>query len=603
MMMKLRENLHLVLYALVIVFVLTIFLSWGAGGADVFSTQGLAGVIGDKKVRVDEFQNAFNRQKEMYETQSGQKMPETQEEQFRKTVWNQMVNEYIFQKELEKRGLSLSDDEVRYQVNQYPMEQLKTNEAFLTDGKFDAVKYQATVSRDAQFAYQLLDHYSRNYSIQTMKSFVENTNVISEAQAFEDYKKTNLKANVKYLGIYNSSIRTSEIEIKDEDLKSYYEENLDKYKVDEKRKIEYIKIQIIPSKEDTQFLLDEFEIVKERILEGNSDFSDEVKLESDDAASKENDGIIDFFPKGRYSEQFDNLAFDAAINDIIGPIAHRGSFILAKVLEKRKNDSGEDEIKIQQIVKQVFNTPTTIENYDETANLALEDAKAGKDLKAIAEDYSISYDETGYILNDGFIPGIGQHAYLSSFVFSKNIADISNIIRRNQGNTMYIVKIVDIREAGYDSFDQVQGQIRSAVIQDKKSAKSKEILEKFSSEIKLKTFEEISEMKELKNISDTDSTGTVNYYNSPQVGRIGNSPELVKFILKSSAGEISEPIITSVGTFYVTVISKNELQEEDFLKNKYSTLSILEMLGKSKSFIQWVDNVKSNYNVEEYRLY
>lgn len=577
-------------------FVFTIFLEWGAGGAGVLSTQGLAGQIGDMKLTSQDFNFRVNQALKQYEERTGQKYPDAQLETFRKQMWDQLVNEYVINKELEKRHIESTDSEFVYASYNDPVPQIKNNPQLQTNGVFDKDKLRQIVAQNPNLAYQLDYFFRTTYPQRVMKFFVDNSVTVSDAEVLETYKKENMQASLRYLGVQKARLATKDFDVSDAEISAYYNENKESYKEDEKRKIEYIRLDVEPSVEDTNIVVDELEEIKNRIISDELDFGDEAKIESNDKVSAENGGETGMVLRSAYSSAFTTALTSAPKDQIIGPIYEGGRYVIAKLVAQNK-----DSINIQMIAKDVHAGTTTIDNFDELATQAIASAKEGS-LSTYAQENDITYNETAFFVNNGNIPGIGRNAYLTDFVFKKDVGAVSNEIRLNQSKTIYVAKIVDIKPEGYQELSAVSARIKNIVLNDKKGEKAKELLSSAKTQLATSSFAEVAAGDALKSVSVTDTTGQVKYYDS-FIRTLGKSAELVKFISNAKATDVSEPILTTSGAFVVELIGKDMFNETDFVAKKAEIRTRLNNTKTYNEFGRWLEAAKENYEIEVYRLY
>ena len=602
MMMKMRENLHLVLYALIIVFLLTIFFSWGAGGGDVLSDRNLAGKIGSQNVSLQQFDVTVRNQKEYIRQTQGREVPSDQIDAFRKSVWEQMVSEHVLKEEIDSRNLELTGEEFLYATYNDPIPQLKQSEQFQENGIFSPTKFREFLQQpnNEQLAFQLKSYYQSTYAQNTMQQYVENTNVVTEAEVLETYKSENLKANIKYYGYRKSKLKASNYKVTDADIQAYYDQNKNDYKVDAKRKIEYIKMTVIPTKEDTALTLQQIQQVKESIVEG-ANFVEEIRFMSDnqeDADKKDED--LDWVAKESRSSKFDELVFSAKKGDVIGPFWDSDKFVLVDLIDKRKNpDTKDDEVKFREIVKNIVAGPTTTENFEYLAEDALIAAKEGK-MKSFADTNSIEYNETAYITDNGFIPGIGQNAYLSNFIFKKSVGDVSRQVRLNKGETIFIVRILDAQDEGFQPVDQVKIAIERLVLDQKKLDSGRQMLIQLKDKLRSATFKEVLAADTSK-LAETDTTGITNFYGK-LVKKLGTSAELSYMVETLPLNKISEPIETSAGIFVIEVLTRTDFNEAEYEAKRIEIRKRLEN-QRFGLYRKWLADVRKDYDIEEIRLY
>jgi peptidyl-prolyl cis-trans isomerase D len=596
MMMKMRQKLTWVMGLLVAAFVFTIFLQWGAGGAGVLSNEGYAGKIGDLKLSRQDFDLRVRQALQNYKDQTGNDYPDAQIDLFRKQVWEQLVTEYVIKQELEHRQIASTDSEFLYTTYNDPMPQLKNNPSLQTNGVFDVEKFKQIVAQNTSLAYQLDYVFRTSYPQRVMQFFVDNSQTVSEAEVLETYRKEKLAVNLRYIGVQSAKLPTADFETTDDEIAAYYNENKETYKEDEKRKIEYIRLDVTASVEDTNIVVDELEDIKNRILTDELVFSDEARIESEDKATVDNGGETGMVARGTYSTAFEEALLAAGKNQIVGPIFEGGRFVIAQLV-----DATEDSINFQHIVKVVAPGTTTLDNYEDLAAQAVEAGKEAS-LSAYAAENDLNYNETAFFVNNGNIPGIGRNAYLNDFIFKKDVDAVSREVRTNQGRTIFVAKIVAIQPAGYKDLESLKPQIKNIILSEKKSAKAKAMLAAVKDQLSTSTFAEVANSNELKSVAVTDTTGMINYYDK-YIRTLGKSPELVKFIMNASPAQISDPIETTSGAYIVEVIRRVDFNQSEYDENKKIIRQTLINQLRQAEFSKWLTAAKETYDIELYRLY
>lgn len=116
-----------------------------------------------------------------------------------------------------------------------------------------------------------------------------------------------------------------QIEISDEELKTYFEENKDSLGEAEQVKASHILV------EDEAVAKE----VKQKLTDG-ADFAELAKEYSTDEGSKENGGELGFFPKGTMVAEFEDVAFSLPINEISDPVKSEYGYHIIKVEEKKE---------------------------------------------------------------------------------------------------------------------------------------------------------------------------------------------------------------------------------------------------------------------------
>jgi foldase protein PrsA len=117
----------------------------------------------------------------------------------------------------------------------------------------------------------------------------------------------------------------SQIEITDEELMAYFEENKDSLGEAEQVKASHILVK-------DEALATE---IKQKLADG-ADFAELAKEYSTDEGSKENGGELGFFARGTMVTEFEDAAFTLPINQISDPVKSDYGYHIIKVEEKKE---------------------------------------------------------------------------------------------------------------------------------------------------------------------------------------------------------------------------------------------------------------------------
>jgi foldase protein PrsA len=140
-----------------------------------------------------------------------------------------------------------------------------------------------------------------------------------------------------------------QIEITDEELQTYFEENKDSFGEAEQVKASHILV----AEETTA------NEIKQKLADG-ADFAELAKEYSTDEGTKENGGELGFFAKGTMVTEFDDVAFTLPVNEISDPVKTDYGYHIIKVEEKKEAkeanfDDSKAEIK-ETLIEQKLET-------------------------------------------------------------------------------------------------------------------------------------------------------------------------------------------------------------------------------------------------------
>ena len=296
------------------------------GGSD-----NVVGEIAGEEITIQEFDEALQGVKQNYAAQTGRQPGEEEMASLREQTWGQLILKTAYQKEFDRLGVTVSDEELVDMVqgnNIHPV--IKQTFVNQQTGQFDrslVVKYlrddlpKAPVEQQAAW-YNFENNLGPERQLIKYNNLIKLSNYITTAEAKRYQAEQTNKANVKYLFVPFFSIPDSSVKVTDSQLQAYLDANKEKYKVEESRSIEYISIPVKPSGEDSAAVQQDINTVVEQFAATEND-SLFVKANSDTPynGSWVNAGSLPERLKGQTLEQ----------GKIFGPYNENGSFVIHKV--------------------------------------------------------------------------------------------------------------------------------------------------------------------------------------------------------------------------------------------------------------------------------
>jgi len=600
MMQILRDKMKHIMLLTLLAFLATIIFSWGMGGFKTKLTkaqQGIIGVVDGTQIHYEQFLAAVNNQLDRIREQTGNNdIPEYQIKSIRDQVWESMVSEILIREEISRQGLRISDEEIVYTLRNRPPDFIRNNEQFQTNGKFDFAKYRQALENPNNYRSWLpVENYLRNQlPAQKIQQRIIASVRVTEDEIRNEYMLENQKVKVRYAGFRISDISNENILVAENEIKKYYKNHKENFKVNEQRKIEYVVFQKIPSKDDSlQTYQDAEDIIKQ--LKAGSDFSSFAKDYSEDRSTAVKGGDLGFFGKGEMVKPFEEAAFSAKIRDIIGPVKTRFGLHIIQVLAK-KREKGKTKIHARHILIKFIPSPETEENVNTSANYFYEEVtdKSAKPFNVTAKLENYDLKETNPFFKGNFIPGIGVASHINYLAFNNKKGWISRPITIN--DNIIVFRISDIIGEYIKPQKEVEKVIQATLVRKKKKEKCRILADNFYKSISNgRTFDKAGSEKSIK-INETGFFGWNDYI--PQVGK-NISFTSSAFSLKK--GEFSKPIETNDGYFILKVIDKQSISDQAF-KSQFDQLKNNILQKKQRAFyMAWYNSLKNKAKIEDYR--
>jgi len=359
MLKAMRKLTKQILWIVILAFVGTIIFAWGMEfSAKKGSRKGIIATVNGEDIELYAFQYYYDQALRQAESEQGDIDDETAT-RIRDEVFNNLVNDLLFQQEAQKRGIQISDAEVYEYLKRYPPAELQQHAAFQTpDGKFDYQKYLQALG-DPRVPWGAVESMIRpNIRINRLQQSVTSLVRITDEDIKQFYRDENEKVKINYVYVPAYEFQTTDIPVSDEEIEAYYREHKDEFKVDPSADLNYVQFDKAPSPEDEEEIKQRLLEIKEEFAEGE-DFADVAPDYSEDFASAKNGGDLGWFKKGVMVPEFDQVAFSLEPGEISDPVKTQFGWHLIKV-EEKKGQGEDEEIKARHILLQVAPSEATI---------------------------------------------------------------------------------------------------------------------------------------------------------------------------------------------------------------------------------------------------
>ncbi len=460
------------------------------GGAD--SADAIA-KVNDEEITARQWNTAVNSEASRYGEQFNAMFPtEERKEQFRLNVLDKLINSELVAQEVSELGFRASAKQIQEQVIDIPQLQI--------DGKFSTAMldqllvnrgwsrnyFQQLIAEDitqSQFLhiftatqvampYEVekriaLEQQQRSVKALVVKfePFEEQVTVTEEE--LRSYYDNNLdsykvseKLVVKYIELKTDDLMSS-IEVADEQVEEYYQANQDLYRAEEERRVAHILIKTEERSEDEARA--KIEALAQRI-EAGDDFAEVAKAESEDF-SAEQGGDLGFAGRGVMDAEFEKAMFALDnVGDVSEPVESNFGFHLIKLLEVKDGDvrplaDVKDEIvtrlKSEEAEKQFYIKKDKIKQlaFEKYQSLSPAAAEAGLEIKT-SEPFAPTGGE-GVFANMDVVNEAYSQSVLGDARNSK-VVDVSEdhiVVMRKENHI----------QARTKPLDEVKGEVTTAV--------------------------------------------------------------------------------------------------------------------------------------------
>lgn len=344
-MTRMRESMPVILFGLLIAFLITIIFEWGMDYLGMSGSRAeVVGSVNGADISYREFSEMLKNVTDNQKAQSGQEPTDDQVRQARDQVWETLVTQHLVQEQITRLGLTVTDQEIVDWVRgDNPPEDLRRNFVDST-GQFRRDIYDQFLANPNQFirdpdgndpAYgtRWLADYEKSLRLRRSQEKLQSTLFASVRATEGEMLRRFLEQNQRFEAAFAyfdpvALVPDSAVTITENDLRAYYEDHLEQYKVPAGRTISYVLLRELPSADDTAARREEAEDVARQARAG----ADFIGLTAT-YADRPDSGT--FVRHGELAADVEAALFRARPGDVVGPVAEPSGFRVMKVLGER----------------------------------------------------------------------------------------------------------------------------------------------------------------------------------------------------------------------------------------------------------------------------
>ncbi len=432
-MTRMRDNMPAILIGLVVLFLITIIFDWGMNylGLTGAGQNPVIGIINGKEITYQEFNQLVERARENQKAQSGQEIEDEQMETFRQQVWDAYVTQILLEQQIEKWGIKVTDDEIRNIIlGEDPPEFLKRN--FIDSlGNFNRSIYEQALMdpRNKEALVQAEDAVKQQRLQEKLQSYIQASIVIPESEIKRKFSEQNVKAEAQFVLFDPNKIKDNEVIATEDDLKKYYNENLEQYKIEAQRKLKYVMFREQATKSDSDAVRKGLVSIAEE-AKRDTDFASLVKIYSNKPYQEK------AITHGSLPKDAERAIYSAQISEIVGPVSTYEGYGIYKIL---RDSLGTDEyVHASHILINI--SPDSAIAFKKAKEL-INNLKSGADFAKLAKQYS---QDPGSAVNGGDLGWFGKGMMVPEFekaAFNGKLGEIIGPVKTAYG--YHIIKVFE----------------------------------------------------------------------------------------------------------------------------------------------------------------
>ena len=310
-----------------------------SGQGAVRSGDALARVNGTK-IDIQSFYNAVRAAQEQ-QRRAGGSAPITLEDQraLEDAVLEALIQQVILSDEYERRGIRVTDDEIRAAAQNAPPPEIQQLEEFQTEGEFDVAKYRRYISANADpaFLFALESRYREEIPQSKWIDQLTADVYVPTPKLWRMYRDANDSVSVVLLTLAPAaSVPDSAITLDDEEVERYYRRNRDDFERPTTVYLSYVRVSRLTKASDSAAALERAAAIRQELIDG-ADFAEVAARESSDSVSAAEGGDLGEVTRDQMIPEFERAALALRPGQISSPVLTPFGYHVIK-LESRAGD-------------------------------------------------------------------------------------------------------------------------------------------------------------------------------------------------------------------------------------------------------------------------
>lgn len=595
MMKQMRENTKVILWIVVVAFIGFIFAVWGldirGGGPSQSGQQNALGKVDGVSISRSQFQAVYEQLASQYRAMAPDGgLTSAQRDMILDQAWDNIVIGLLTNAQIEKLGIQVSDQEVVAYLRTSPPPEIQ--QYFVDEnGNFDFPAYQEALSNPNADWTGVEALARQRIPMLKLNQYLMAQIHVSDTEVQTLFAYENSKLTVEYVEFPIADEDVDNYEPSDEEIGSYYDENPDEFRLDERAVLEYVKIPLDPTARDIEDIMYTIRNLRDQIVAGE-DFAVLAKTYSENATA-EVGGETGFLPRmGR-----DEIVMDALDkmkpDEVSEPIRADDGVYLVKLLETKSED-GETKHNFQEIYLKLTAGSMTIDSLVTFAQQVQTQAVESS-IQQAAEGNGLVVSKTAPFVQNFPITGIGYVPSILRFAFNNEVGALSNVL--SDDKNYYICRVVELLPEGTAPLDSVKTEIIPKVLVENQKRMALRKAEGFHTKLRTTpaSFREAVEdygytIHRADTFTVSQGTDGIPPYSPFAIAAFG-----------LPLNTFSPPIESHGSIFVMNVTDRSPLNEEEFRLAVDATRSRLQQQKVEAYIVYWYDKLKADAEIEDYR--
>jgi peptidyl-prolyl cis-trans isomerase D len=452
------------------------------GGFLLLDTSGLLGrpqitsgtaiaTVNGEDISYIAWQNATQNLIQSEEARMGRSLTLDERQRVENEAYEQLVSQILLRQELERRGISVTDEEIQQAALNSPPPQLMQSPELQTEGRFDMEKYRRFLASPAAqqqgIRVALEQYYRSEIPRQKLINRVVNEVYVTDAQLWRMWQDQRDSVQVSYVALPADSVADSAVTISNDEIRAFYDKHQRDFVRVGHASISLLTIPRVITAADSQASRQRALALRQEIVSGQSTFADVARRESADTLSGAQGGALGrgTLATMNFVPEFENAARDLPAGQVSEPVLTSFGYHLIEVTERKGDTLALAHILVP-ITQSDSSASRTDRRADSLAN-ALANGTVPAKFDSVAKRMSLTPTRHAVtegdvlVVDGGYVPDVTAWAFGGA-----QPGESSDLIAAD--DAYYLARLDSLTPGGQQSFEQVRDEIRRELARDKK---------------------------------------------------------------------------------------------------------------------------------------
>jgi peptidyl-prolyl cis-trans isomerase D len=565
----------------------------GAGGS-----RNQVGSVNGTPVTVEAFQRRVQELEQQERAQGNGKITAEKEREIQDRAWDGLVAQILTQQELGRRGIRVTDDEIRYAALNIPAPAYQQQEVFQTNGRFDLAKYRAYLS-SPQASDEVLGQLEQYYrSVIPESKLQEQISAgvwLSDAQLWRMYRDRTETTTVEYVALDLSRLSPGSVQVSDAEIRAWYGAHRDEFKRPRTARFTVAYLPTASGDRERAAVLAHAQELRAQLAAGG-DFAAAARAESSDTGSARQGGSLGTVRRGQMVAAFDSTVFAIPVNEISAPVLTQFGYHLVQVTAR-----GGDTAVVRHILLPIKKSDAEIETIDARSDSLEKIAQSGAGLERAARSVGAVLRQ-GITVSDDlpYINGVGgamealNWAAGEARVASPGDRPVSDVMEGDLA--LYIVRLDSYLGKGTMTLAEATPAIREQIILKKKRERARAEGARVVAEARgARTLQQAAAGRGL-------AVQTAGPFTRLDPNRVfGQASEAVGAAFGTPLNRVSDVVETTAGLFIVRPVARTAANPAEFARNREQIRQAVTTQLRRQAAERWLDSARRAAKIKDNR--